>query len=75
MKQGMAARPAMSYWLMPESALDDPDKRPSLPGMASAAAQRAKAEKARKSSKAASGRRPEHGFRNPYLAFLTVTAA
>jgi DNA transformation protein and related proteins len=48
---------AMSYWLMPESALDDPDEAAELAGKALAAAQRAKAAKARKSNKAAPGRK------------------
>jgi DNA transformation protein len=46
-----------SYWLMPESALDDPDEAAELAGMALAAAQKAKAAQARKSSKAAPGRK------------------
>jgi DNA transformation protein len=41
----------MSYWLMPESALDDPDEAAELAAMALAAARRAAAAKAKKSSK------------------------
>jgi DNA transformation protein len=42
-----------SYWLMPESAFDDPDEAAQLSRMAVAAAGRAKAAKARKGGKAA----------------------
>jgi DNA transformation protein len=37
-----------SYWLMPESALDDPDEARDFAAMAIAAAQRAKVQKGRK---------------------------
>ncbi len=40
-----------SYWLMPESALDDPDEARELAAMALAAARRAKISKARKGRK------------------------
>jgi DNA transformation protein len=42
-----------SYWLMPESALDDPDEAADLARMALAAARRARAPQARKGRKAA----------------------
>src|SRR5918998_5967163 len=45
-----------SYWLMPESALDDPDESAELAGMALRTALRARAAKTRKSAKA-----PPHG--------------
>ncbi|QRM31480.1 TfoX/Sxy family protein [Microvirga sp. VF16] len=44
----------MSYWLMPESALDDPDEAAELATMAVAAAQRAKAAQTRKGKAAPS---------------------
>ena len=43
----------MSYWLMPESALDDPDEAAQLANMALAAARRAKSAQPRKGGKAA----------------------
>jgi DNA transformation protein len=43
-----------SYWLMPESALDDPDEARDFATMALGAARRAKAEKARKGGKTGS---------------------
>lgn len=42
----------MNYWLMPESALDDPDEARELAAMAVAAARRAALAKARKGAKA-----------------------
>ena len=48
---------ATSYWLMPESALDDPDEAARLAETALQAARRAKAAKARKSPKGGSRRR------------------
>ncbi|MEE1611981.1 TfoX/Sxy family protein [Microvirga sp. CF3016] len=47
-----------SYWLMPESALDDPDEAAGLGKMALAAAQRAKAAQVRKGRSTDPGRRP-----------------
>ena len=47
----------MSYWLMPESALDDPDEAAQLANMALAAARRAKSAQPRKGGKAAPRRR------------------
>jgi DNA transformation protein len=47
----------MSYWLMPESALDDPDEAAELADMALAAARRAKSAQPRKGGKAAPRRR------------------
>jgi DNA transformation protein len=47
----------MSYWLMPESALDDPDEAAELATMALAAARRARSTQARKGGKAAPGRK------------------
>ena len=47
----------MSYWLMPESALDDPDEAAEFARMALAAARRAKAAKTRKNGKASPGRK------------------
>ncbi|WP_230532918.1 TfoX/Sxy family protein [Microvirga roseola] len=41
----------ISYWLIPESALDDPDEAAELAGLALAAARRAKAPKARRTGK------------------------
>jgi DNA transformation protein len=46
-----------SYWLMPESALDDPDEAAELGKMALAAAQRAKAAQVRKGGATSPGRR------------------
>jgi len=46
-----------SYWLMPESALDDPDEAREFAAMALAAARRAKLSKAPKGRRAASARR------------------
>ena|SRR5687767_3053286 len=43
-----------SYWLIPESALDDPDEARDFATMAFGAAQRAKAGKSRKGSRAGS---------------------
>jgi|SRR4051812_17963254 len=50
-------RSIMSYWLMPESALDDPDEAAQLAAMAVAAARRAKSDQARKGGRAKPGRR------------------
>jgi DNA transformation protein len=50
-----------SYWLMPESALDDPDEATELAGMALAAARRAKAAQTRKGRKVPSAK----GLRKP----------
>jgi DNA transformation protein len=47
----------MSYWLIPESALDDPDEAAELANMALAAARRAKSAQPRKGGKAAPRRR------------------
>jgi DNA transformation protein len=47
----------MSYWLMPESALDDPDEAAQLANMALAAARRAKSAHPRKGGKAAPRRK------------------
>ncbi|MGO4524844.1 TfoX/Sxy family protein [Microvirga sp. 2MCAF35] len=47
----------MSYWLMPESALDDPDEAAQLAAMAMATARRAKSAQARKGGRAKSGRK------------------
>jgi len=47
----------MSYWLMPESALDDPDEAAELARMALRAALRAKAAGSRKTKRAASARK------------------
>ncbi len=52
---------ATSYWLMPESALDDPDEAAGFAGLALQAAWRARAAKARKGAKAPSRR----NARNP----------
>jgi DNA transformation protein len=46
----------MSYWLMPESALDDPDEAAQLAKKALAAARRAKSSHPRKRGKAAAPR-------------------
>ena len=51
------SRALTSYWLMPESALDDPDEAAELAGKALAAARRAKASQARKGGRTASGRK------------------
>ena len=50
-----------SYWLMPESALDDPDEAAELAALALQAALRASASRARKSVKAP----PRRKTRNP----------
>jgi DNA transformation protein len=47
----------MSYWLMPESALDDPDEAAELAGKALTAARHAKTAQARKRPKAAPSRK------------------
>jgi DNA transformation protein len=47
----------MSYWLMPESALDDPDEAAQLAGLSLQAAQRAKAATARKTAPRRQARR------------------
>jgi DNA transformation protein len=47
----------MSYWLMPESALDDAEEAAELAGLALAAARRAKAAQMRKGGKASPRRR------------------
>jgi DNA transformation protein len=52
---------ATSYWLMPESALDDPDEAAELARMALKAAMRARAAKTQKSLKAP----PRRKARNP----------
>jgi len=49
-------RSVMSYWLMPESALDDPDEAAALAAMALAAARRTKAAQGRKGGRTAKGR-------------------
>jgi DNA transformation protein and related proteins len=49
-----------SYWLMPESALDDPDEAAELAGMALRAALRARAAKAQGSAKAPPRRKTRH---------------
>jgi DNA transformation protein len=54
-----------SYWLMPESALDDPDEATELAGMALAAARRAKAAQARKGRKASSAKGPRKPASEP----------
>jgi len=46
----------MSYWLMPESAVDDPDEAAELAAMALAAARRTKAAQGRKGGKASKGK-------------------
>jgi len=51
-----------SYWLMPESALDDPDEARDFAAMAIAAAQRAKAQKDRK---AAAAKKTSRSTRKP----------
>ena len=48
---------AMSYWLMPESALDDPDEAVQLSRLAVQAAHRRKATGAKKSKKSSVGRK------------------
>jgi DNA transformation protein and related proteins len=71
--QGLGSRPftfetrdgrttLTSYWLMPESALDDPDEARDFAKMALAAAQRAKA---RKGTKGASTRKSPSKPRKP----------
>jgi DNA transformation protein len=54
-----------SYWLMPESALDDPDEAAELAGMALAAARRAKAAKDRKGGRTASPKRARRSASEP----------
>ena len=54
-----------SYWLMPESALDDPDEAAGLGRMALAAAHRAKAAQVRKGRSTAPGRRPRKRTSEP----------
>ena len=49
-------RSVMSYWLMPESALDDPDEAAELAAMALAAARRARAAQGRKGTRSAKDR-------------------
>ncbi|MBA1157119.1 TfoX/Sxy family protein [Microvirga mediterraneensis] len=49
-------RSIMSYWLMPESALDDPDEAAELAAIAVAAARRAKSAQVRKGSRARTAR-------------------
>lgn len=48
----------MSYWLMPESALDDPDEATQLARMALQAAQRRKAAGTKKPKSKLTGRKP-----------------
>jgi DNA transformation protein len=55
----------MSYWLMPESALDDPDEAAQLAGMAVEAARRARAAQARKGAKAAPRRKTRKSAAEP----------
>ena len=50
-------RSIMSYWLMPESALDDPDEAAELAAIAVAAARRAKSAQVRKGSRARTARK------------------
>lgn len=49
-------RSVMSYWLMPESALDDPEEAAELAAMALGAARRARAAQGQKGVRAAKGR-------------------
>jgi DNA transformation protein len=60
MKSGSATM--TSYWLMPESALDDPDEARNYAALALAAARRAKT---RKDSKAAGARKAPKKTRKP----------
>ncbi|EIM29489.1 TfoX/Sxy family protein [Microvirga lotononidis] len=50
-------RSIMGYWLMPESALDDPDEAAELATMAVAAARRAKSAQVRKGSRTRKARK------------------
>ncbi|WP_114943659.1 TfoX/Sxy family protein [Microvirga calopogonii] len=50
-------RSIMSYWLMPESALDDPDEAAELAVMAVSAARRAKSAQAQRGGRAKPARR------------------
>ena len=54
-----------SYWLMPETAFDDPDEAAQLSRMAVAAAGRVKAAKARKGGKAAPRRKAKSPSSEP----------
>lgn len=58
-------RSVMSYWLMPESALDDPDEAAELAAMALAAARRARAAQGRKGTRSAKDRMPRKKATEP----------
>ncbi|MGO4386328.1 TfoX/Sxy family protein [Microvirga sp. 2YAF29] len=58
---------AMSYWLMPESALDDPDEATHLGRMALQAAQRRKAAGAKKPKSKAPARKVRKPASEPFL--------
>ncbi|SCY79020.1 TfoX/Sxy family protein [Microvirga guangxiensis] len=57
----------MSYWLMPESALDDPDEAAELARMAFHAALRAKAAKLQKTKKPSPARKARKSVSEPAL--------
>ncbi|WP_134495645.1 TfoX/Sxy family protein [Microvirga pakistanensis] len=57
----------MSYWLMPESALDDPEEAADLARTALGAALRAKAAGARKATRFPPARKPRKAGREPAL--------